>query len=155
MWIRWIESLPADETRYQALDEDVIENHLHRLGVLGPDSRLGVDFGWFTSGPDMDKAAKASHREGDQLNQIGRYGAVADALGPGKVGRVAVRDDVYAKLGKKLPPGADPDGVQVMFPAVSWTEAIQDGQIVRIVDSSLQGLEVRAATNAEGNPVFA
>ena len=104
----------------------------------------------------MNKATAAGKREGDQMNQIGRYGVVSDDLKPGEVGRVDIRDDVYiyTKLGKKLPPGADPDAVQRTFPAVTWSDPVKAWQIVRIMGSTERGLEVKAATDANGNEAF-
>jgi hypothetical protein len=97
MWIRWIDALPDDVgARADALDEDVIEDHLVRIGVLGDDGRLGGNFGMNTTQFDTTEGAEAGKREGTKLSQIGRYGMVENDVPVGKVGSVAIRDDLYA-----------------------------------------------------------
>lgn len=72
IWIDWIAHLQNRNTggagRYAAghgrnadvLDENPIENHLHHIGVLGPDSDLGVDFGAYTTDADENEAVDAA-----------------------------------------------------------------------------------------------
>ncbi len=153
MWIRWIEKLPNDaDERAAALDEDVIEDHLASIGVLGDDGRLGVDFGWNTTQGDTEEAAEAGKREGSHLDQIGRYGVVGDDLAGAKVGRVSLRDDLYEKVGKRAPGTLDP--IHRSFPAVAWSDPVKSWQIVRVVGTTQKGLEVQAVTDEDGEPVF-
>lgn len=56
IWIVWISHV----TDGDILDRDAIENHLHSIGVLGTASRLGVDFGGWTSGDDEQEAIAAA-----------------------------------------------------------------------------------------------
>lgn len=67
IWIMWIGSLSDDDS--DILDLDAIEDHLHRRGILGPGSQLGVDFGSYTSEDDELAAIAAGRR---------RAGAIRD-----------------------------------------------------------------------------
>lgn len=75
IWIIWIANLrrgawsgsgfaPQTVIKRTAdvLDNDVIEDHLEALHVLGPKSRLNVDFGGWTSDEDENKAVVAAYR---------------------------------------------------------------------------------------------
>jgi hypothetical protein len=61
IWIIWMASLPDDQS--DVLDLDAIEDHLHSIHVLGENSRLGVDFGWYTSEDDEREALAAARNE--------------------------------------------------------------------------------------------
>lgn len=59
IWIMWIGSLSDDDS--DILDLDAIEDYLAVRGILGPNSRLGVDFeGWTTK--EHELAALAAGR---------------------------------------------------------------------------------------------
>ncbi len=59
IWIMWIGSLSDDDS--DILDLDAIEDHLKARGIIGPNSRLGVDFEGYTS-EDDELAAIAAGR---------------------------------------------------------------------------------------------
>jgi hypothetical protein len=61
IWIIWMASLSDDQS--DILDLDAIEDHLHSIHVLGENSRLGVDFGWYTSESDEREALAAARNE--------------------------------------------------------------------------------------------
>lgn len=61
IWIMWIGSLSDDDS--DILDLDAIEDHLHKRGILGGSSRLGVDFGDYTSEDDELAAIAAGRRQ--------------------------------------------------------------------------------------------
>jgi hypothetical protein len=61
IWILWMSTL--DDNNSFLLDRDPIEDRLHKIGVLGPDSMLGVDFGRWTSKEDEVAALAAARRE--------------------------------------------------------------------------------------------
>jgi hypothetical protein len=63
IWILWISRV----TDGDILDRDAIENHLHSIGVLGENSRLGVDFGYWTSGDDEQEAIAAARTSRQEL----------------------------------------------------------------------------------------
>lgn len=65
IWIMWIGSLSDDDS--DILDLDAIEDHLHARRILGPGSRLGVDFGGYTSEADELAAIAAGRREAAAL----------------------------------------------------------------------------------------
>lgn len=58
IWVLWIGSLSEDDS--DILDLDAIEDHLHARRILGPSSRLGVDFGGYTSEDDELAAIRAA-----------------------------------------------------------------------------------------------
>lgn len=150
LWIRWTAALPDDEdTRNAALDAEAVEDRMKLVGVLG--DRLGIDYGRFTTSPDMRDAFEAATRERTQLDQMGRYGVAGEDIGT-KPGRVALRDDLYERLGKQPP--ASPDPVHRSFPAIAWTDPVKSGQIVRVVGTNLRGLEVAPAKDANFREVF-
>lgn len=152
LWIRWISALPDDaDIVGDALDEDAIEDHLHSIGVLGDDSRLDLDFGSNTTMGDTSAAYKRAKREAGFLDQVGRYGVASDDIGA-KPGKVALRDDLYERLGKKPPAGVDT--LHRSFPAVAWTDPVKSGQLVRVMGTSSKGLQVAPARDAAYNEVF-
>jgi hypothetical protein len=63
IWILWISRV----TDGDILDRDAIEDHLHSIGVLGENSRLGVDFGYWTSGDDEQEAIAAARTGRQEL----------------------------------------------------------------------------------------
>lgn len=63
IWVVWI----AQVSDPDVLDRDEIENHLHRIGVLGSSSLLGVDFGGWTSAEDEQAAIAAARTRRAQL----------------------------------------------------------------------------------------
>ena len=140
---------------FEALDEGVIEKRLEEIGVLGArggESRLGVDFGRWTTASDTEDAQRAARREVTQLNQVGRYGVVSDDIGPKGRGTVRIRNDLHEKLGKKPPTDQGPEGT---FPAVLWsTDPVKAWQIVRVMGTSSKGLEVQPAYDKNYAPVF-
>jgi hypothetical protein len=58
IWILWMSTIKNSDSN--TLDYDAIEDRLHSLGVLGSGSRLGVDFGWYTSEADELAALQAA-----------------------------------------------------------------------------------------------
>jgi hypothetical protein len=58
LWINWIATLTDDQSNQ--LDIDVIEDHLVAIGILGPEGRLGVSFGVYTSKADELRAIRAA-----------------------------------------------------------------------------------------------
>ncbi len=56
IWVLWMSGL----TDPSVLDLDAIEDHLLDIGVLGPSSRLGVDFGRYTTEDDEREARDAA-----------------------------------------------------------------------------------------------
>lgn len=64
IWIVWISHV----TDGDILDRDAIEDHLHSIGVLGSYSRLGVDFGDWTSSDDQDEAISAARGRRQELD---------------------------------------------------------------------------------------
>ena len=152
LWVRWISALPDDQDIVaNALDEDAIEDHLHSIGVLGDRSRLDLDFGSNTTQGDTNAAYKRAKRESGLLDQVGRYGVAGDDIGP-QPGTVALRDDLYERLGKKPPAGLDT--LHRSFPAVAWSDPVKSGQLVRVLGTSSKGLEVAPAKNADYEDVF-
>src|SRR5262249_55657245 len=65
IWILWMSTILNRDSNI--LDYDAIEDHLASIGVLGPNSRLGVDFGWWTSEDDELAALEAAR---DQATRI-------------------------------------------------------------------------------------
>lgn len=59
IWILWMGGL-SDAS---VLDLDAIEDRLHAIKVLGPGSRLGIDFGWYTFFWEEDNARDAAKVE--------------------------------------------------------------------------------------------
>ena len=59
IWILWMGGL-GDAS---VLDLDAIEDRLHAIKVLGPGSRLGIDFGWYTFYWEEDAARDAAKAE--------------------------------------------------------------------------------------------
>lgn len=58
IWILWMSKIKDADS--DILDYDPIEDRLHLIGVLGSSSRLGIDFGWYTSGSDEEAALQAA-----------------------------------------------------------------------------------------------
>ena len=58
IWILWLSTIADSES--DILDLDAIEDRLLSVGVIGPSSRLGVDFGWYTSEADELAALMAA-----------------------------------------------------------------------------------------------
>ncbi|MFA8436114.1 MAG: DUF4157 domain-containing protein [Marinifilaceae bacterium] len=58
IWVLWI----ADLDDPSVLDLDAIEDYLHKIGILGSKSILGVSFGGYTSGSDEDAAQRSAKR---------------------------------------------------------------------------------------------
>lgn len=119
--------------------------------MLGAASRLDLDFGSNTTRGDITGGYKRAKRESGFLDQVGRYGVAGDDIGP-KPGKVALRDDLDERLGKKPPAGLDT--LHRSFPAVAWTDPVKSGQLVRVVGTSSKGLEVAAARDADYEEVF-
>jgi hypothetical protein len=67
IWVMWIGSLGDEDS--DILDLDAIEDHLHARRILGSGSRLGVDFGGYTSEADELAAIAAGRREAAALRQ--------------------------------------------------------------------------------------
>jgi hypothetical protein len=70
IWVLWMSRLPPSQ--YDILDLDAIENYLHgSIGILGPNSLLGVDFGqhWYswTSAADERAAVAAAQRRAGEV----------------------------------------------------------------------------------------
>jgi hypothetical protein len=65
IWIVWIAGVSDPDL----LDRDAIEDHLKAIGVLGPGSRLGVDFGYWTSAADENAAVAAARGQRQQLEE--------------------------------------------------------------------------------------
>ncbi|MGL4511487.1 MAG: hypothetical protein ACRCT8_00210 [Lacipirellulaceae bacterium] len=66
IWVLWMSSLAADSG---VLDYDAIEDRLTAIGVLGPSSRLGVDFGSYTSDADEAQAIKAAKKAAGDIKK--------------------------------------------------------------------------------------
>jgi hypothetical protein len=143
LWVRWIAALPPDVwALHDALDENAIEDHLHKIGVLGgAKSRLGVDFGSATSVYDTAQAYESAVVEGKRLDQLGRYGVAVDPIGPRSGGTIWINSDVYVKLGKKPPEQLGTGG---SFQAVLWNDdkPVKVGDFVRVRGTSNKGVEV-------------
>jgi len=73
IWILWMASLSDDDS--DVLDLDAIEDHLHAKGILGRGSRLGVDFGNYTSEEDELAAIAAARRQAAPIRR--RYDQAA------------------------------------------------------------------------------
>jgi hypothetical protein len=58
IWILWLSSISDNES--DTVDLDAIEDRLLAVGVIGPSSRLNVDFGYYTSKDDELAALKAA-----------------------------------------------------------------------------------------------
>jgi hypothetical protein len=68
IWIIWMSDISYEDSG--VLDRDAIEDHLLDIHVLGPgDSRLGVDFGWWTTKDDEIKAIRAARKELTNINR--------------------------------------------------------------------------------------
>ena len=65
IWILWISDISISDSNI--LDIDAIENHLHSIKVLGPGSRLGIDFGWYTFWWEEEATIKAARREASKI----------------------------------------------------------------------------------------
>lgn len=65
IWILWMSGL----TDTSVLDLDAIEDRLHAIHVLGPGSRLGVDFGIYTFWFEEDEARDAARGEASRIRQ--------------------------------------------------------------------------------------
>jgi Domain of unknown function (DUF4157) len=61
IWILWMSTLSDEQSN--DLDLDEIEDRLHEIKVLGPNSLLGVDFGRYTSEDDELAALAAARRK--------------------------------------------------------------------------------------------
>jgi hypothetical protein len=72
IWVMWMSRLTDDQS--DILDLDVIEDHLHATGVLGPNGVLGVDFGRYTSEEDERAAIAAARRRAGAIHA--RYAAL-------------------------------------------------------------------------------
>ena len=153
LWIRWIAALPDDsEIRVEALDEDVIEDHLESIGVIGEDvSRLDVDFGWSTGMGDADRAYKAAGQEEERLNQLGRYGSMSDGIKPGGRGSVWVRDEMAEKVGRKA---KHPAPAKYYDAVLGSSTPVEGFQVVRVVGTRAGALEVVPEYDDDGEPLF-
>ena len=67
IWIVWMAGLPISQS--DVLDQDAIEDHLHAIGVLGSSSRLGVNFGRWTSEDDELEAISAALTASAQIRE--------------------------------------------------------------------------------------
>jgi hypothetical protein len=70
IWILWMSTIANSDSNI--LDYDAIEDHLHEIHVLGPSSRLNVDFGWWTSAADELAALEAARDEAPAIRSRGR-----------------------------------------------------------------------------------
>ena len=75
IWVLWISEISESDS--DILDLDAIEDHLAAIGVIGPNSVLGVDFGIWTSEDDQLDAIRAARRQAPEVRR--RYGAVRGA----------------------------------------------------------------------------
>lgn len=92
IWVVWIANLKLgawsgpgfapttiNKRNADALDNDIIENRLNELQVIGPNSLLKVDFGNWTTNDDENQAVHAAFRlvyPGKPLPQAGRVGSM-------------------------------------------------------------------------------
>jgi hypothetical protein len=159
IWIQWISQLPLDAV-HETLDEDTIENYLAQIGVLEmgeweketakdwlgveiPPSRLGVDFGAWTSGADTFDAYKASVKQQGAIESIGRLGVAVTSIAAGFVGYVRMRHDAYYDVPESDP---DPSAPERYLRATPAGMPATPGQVVRVVDASAKGAIVVAYT---------
>jgi hypothetical protein len=70
MWIHWMGGLSREQA-HKLLDVNEIEDRLKALGVIGPGSRLGVDFGVWTSEADTEEAMLKAKWESRKLKMVG------------------------------------------------------------------------------------
>ncbi len=73
VWILWMDTVPNSQS--DILDLDAIEDHLAAIGVLGPGSVLGVDFGLWTSKDDELQALAAARAKAGEVRE--RYRALS------------------------------------------------------------------------------
>jgi Domain of unknown function (DUF4157) len=73
IWLMWMETVPDGQS--DILDRNAIEDHLAAIGVLGPGSVLGVDFGWWTSKDDELEALAAARPKAAAIRE--RYRALS------------------------------------------------------------------------------
>jgi hypothetical protein len=79
LWLLWMSVVSDDDL----LDADPVENRLQLLGIIGPGSITGVDFGSFTSPIDQAEAVQAARgHQRTILHALETYGAVRIG-GPG------------------------------------------------------------------------
>jgi hypothetical protein len=170
IWIGWISGLrgsgsnagknqfgmaipPYMDARIQdALDEDAVEERLERIGLIGERSRLGVDFGWNTTGSDTAEAYEASRHEQQRLDQLGRLGIAITDIREGQSGVVHIRRTAYELAGRKDPEGSMPEDY---FRAVPWVLPARKGQVVRVEGTGLKGVEVEPVSGAQPGHVSA
>jgi hypothetical protein len=67
IWIMWMAELANGQS--DILDLDEIEDHLESIGILGGGSRLGVDFGWWTSEDDELAALSAARGQAGAIRK--------------------------------------------------------------------------------------
>jgi pimeloyl-ACP methyl ester carboxylesterase len=67
IWIMWMAEVSNSDS--DILDLDAIEDHLAAIGVLGPSSLLGVDFGYWTSKDDEIEALQAARARAGTIRE--------------------------------------------------------------------------------------
>lgn len=140
IWMRWIVSLAKPrydlqrghwyewtEEASDQIDEDKVEQHLEKIGLIGSGSRLGVNFGADTDKDDTKKAAEASSKELALLQKVGRLGIVT--YGP-TGGIHAIQFDTRAYGDLPIPSG----GAQGIS-AAKATTFMSEGDIAQVVDT--------------------
>ncbi len=125
IWIHWMAGLRSRDLKI--LDIDEIEDHLHHIGVLGEHSRLGIDFGSWTSEDDTYEAATQASRESFRLAMIGE--------------RAVVYRRVFGNMVYAVNPIPGRVWTSGLYRALSPT-SLQPGDVVRIVGTIAQMLEV-------------
>lgn len=167
LWIRWISGLrsggkpmpyamklgPVMDARVQdALDEDAVEDHLHKIGVLGEGSRLGVDFGWNTTYGDTEEAYDAAVIAQRRIEQLGRIGVAVTRIVPGY--RCVVHIGRYGTYHRDEKDVAYPSLPEGYFRAEPWIRESPAGQIVRVEGTSRAGLQVDPVSETETTGVM-
>lgn len=158
MWILWMSRLgdvppsvgplaklqrPARirERIYDALDEDAVEKHLRRIGVLGGKfSRTRVDFGDWTSASDTAKAHEQAKSEQARMQQLGRLAVAITPVTPG-TGLVRMRHDAYRAAGR---PDPEPESVEHYYRATTWwlKQSLRPGTVGLVRDTESGRLAV-------------
>lgn len=140
IWIKWIVSLAKErydprrgrwfewtDEASDAIDADQVEGHLEKIGLIGPGSRLKVNFGADTDKSDTKKAAENSSHELALLKKVGQFGVVTYG---GMADFYAIQFDSRAYGDHPIPPG----GLEGVLPAKA-TEVLLEGEIARVIDT--------------------
>jgi hypothetical protein len=147
LWIQWISQLRGsgpqvnkwgmpvpvymDERVQDALDEDAVENHLERIGLIGEKSRLGVDFGWNTTRGDTEEAFESATREQKRNEQLGRLGVAITPIREHHEGVVHMRHGAYEHAAEPEP-DPDPSAPEGYFKAEPSLSPVAKGEVVRV-----------------------